>query len=283
MRSTVDGPVSPIGREGTGNNNNNNNNNTTTTTTTTTNENSGNSGSQYALCALGVGLVALGIVMIVWSVVPADNSSNNNNSSSSGGGGSTSGRKHKASSVAFVLVGSGVVMLLLSLCLGMRNKQREQQRLQEAHNRGGAAAREQEERQTAEEQAHRYAVPSYEEAVGSGQYPVRQSNLRPSTSQLPSYDDLVQVDGVQFESEGSEVTTTGSQPATPAPTAPSAAASTSNRRPGKNSRKLLPIKIRRIKSEKMHMKNIDNSLPATGLSIEPLTPPPQYEDKMPPL
>lgn len=126
-------------------------------------------------------------------------------------------------------------------------------------------------------------MPSYEEAIGSGQYPVRQSNLRPSTSQLPSYDDLVQVDGVQFESEGSEVTTPGSQPATPAPTAPSAAASTSNRRPGKNSRKLLPIKIRRIKSEKMHMKNIDNSLPATGLRIEPLTPPPQYEDKMPPL
>ncbi|XP_034393339.1 transmembrane protein 51a [Cyclopterus lumpus] len=277
MRSSVDGPVSPLGREGTGNNNNNNNNNNNTTT----NENSGNSGSQYALCALGVGLVALGIVMIVWSVVPADAASNNS-SSSSGGGGNTSGRKHKASSVAFVLVGSGVVMLLLSLCLGMRNKQREQQRLQEAHNRGGAAAREQEERQTAEEQAHRYAVPSYEEAVGSGQYPVRQSNLRPSTSQLPSYDDLVQVDGVQYESEGSEVTTTGSQTA-PAPTAPSAVASTSNRRPVKNGRKLLPIKIRRIKSEKMHMKNIDNSLPATGFSIEPLTPPPQYEDKMPPL
>ncbi|XP_075950498.1 transmembrane protein 51a [Anarhichas minor] len=279
MRSSVDGPVGPVGREGTGNNNNNNNNNNTS------NENSGNSGSQYALCALGVGLVALGIVMIVWSVVPADMAGN---SSRPGGGGVTSGKKHKASSVAFVLVGSGVVMLLLSLCLGMRNKQREQQRLQEVQNRGGVAAREQEERQTAEEQAHRYAVPSYEEAVCSGQYPVRQSNLRPSTSQLPSYDDLVQVDGVQYEFEGSEVTTTGSQPA-PAPTAPpaataaAAAAATSNRRPGKNSRKLLPIKIRRIKSEKLHMKNIDNSLPATGFSIEPLTPPPQYEDKVPPL
>ncbi|XP_031700873.1 transmembrane protein 51a [Anarrhichthys ocellatus] len=278
MRSSVDGPVGPVGREGTGNNSNNNNN--------TSNENSGNSGSQYALCALGVGLLALGTVMIVWSVVPADVAGNNSSS------GVTSGKKHKASSVAFVLVGSGVVMLLLSLCLGMRNKQREQQRLQEVQNRGGVAAREQEERQTAEEQAHRYAVPSYEEAVCSGQYPVRQSNLRPSTSQLPSYDDLVQVDGVQYEFEGSEVTTTESQPA-PAPTAPpaataaaaaaAAAAATSNRRPGKNSRKLLPIKIRRIKSEKLHMKNIDNSLPATGFSIEPLTPPPQYEDKVPPL
>ena len=138
---------------------------------------------------------------------------------------------------------------------------------------------------SAEEQAHRYAVPSYEEVVGSGQYPVRQSNPRPSTSQLPSYDELVQVDGVQYEFEGSEATTNGSQPA-PASIAsapPAAAASTSNHRAGKNSRKLLPIKIRRIKSEKLHMKNIDNAQEAPGFSIEPLTPPPQYEDKVPPL
>lgn len=272
MHSSADLPPSSLGREGPGSNNNNNNNNSSNS------ENSGNSGSQYALCALGVGLVALGIVMIVWSVVPADAAGNT--SSSLGGHGDTGGRKNKASSVAFVLVGSGVAMLLLSVCLGMRNKQREQQRLQEAQNHRGVAANTQEERETAEEQAQRYAVPTYEEAVGSGQYPVRQSNLRPSTSQLPSYDDLVQVDGVQYEFEGSEVTNTGSQPAL-ASSAPTA--STSNRRPGRNTRKLLPIKIRRIKSEKLHMKNIDNSQPAAGMSIEPLTPPPQYEDKVPPI
>lgn len=96
-------------------------------------ESSGNSGSQYALCALGVGLVALGIVMIVWSVVPADTSGN------SSVAGDTSNRKNKASSVAFVLVGSGVAMLLLSLCVGMRNKQREQLQLQEAQNRREAS------------------------------------------------------------------------------------------------------------------------------------------------
>ncbi|KAL3064032.1 hypothetical protein OYC64_000351 [Pagothenia borchgrevinki] len=272
MRSSVDVPPSAVGRGVAGSNNNNNNNNSSSS------ENTGNSGSQYALCALGVGLVALGIVMIVWSVVPADAAGNNNNSSSSGSGedSGTSGRKHKASSVAFVLVGSGVVMLLLSLCLGMRNKQQEQLMLQEAQSHR-VAAREQVERETAEEQAERYAVPSYEEVVGSGQYPVSQSNLRPSPSQLPSYDDLVQVDGVQYEFEGSEVTTPGSQPAPPA------AASTSNRKAGKNNRKLLPIKIRRIKSEKLQMKNIDNSQPAAGFSIEPLTPPPQYEDKVPPI
>lgn len=96
-------------------------------------ESSGNSGSQYALCALGVGLVALGVVMIVWSVVPADVSGN---SSSVGG---TSNRKNKASSVAFVLVGSGVAMLLLSLCVGMRNKQRETLQLQDTQNRREAS------------------------------------------------------------------------------------------------------------------------------------------------
>nr|XP_046252792.1 transmembrane protein 51a [Scatophagus argus]XP_046252793.1 transmembrane protein 51a [Scatophagus argus] len=263
MNSTVDRPPNHLDRGGIDSNSNNNN----------SSEDSGNSGSQYALCALGVGLVALGIVMIVWSVVPADTASN---SSSSGVHGETNKRKNKVSSVAFVLVGSGVAMLLLSLCLGMRNKQREQLRLQQSQNHRGAAARPQEERETAEEQAQRYAVPTYEEAVGSGQYPVRQSNLRPSISQLPSYDDLVQVDGVQYETEGSEVTA-GSQP-TLAPAAPTVAASTSNRK-----RKLLPIKIRRIKSEKLHMKSIDSSQPAAGISIEPLTPPPQYEDKVPPI
>ncbi|XP_028266455.1 transmembrane protein 51a [Parambassis ranga] len=271
MRSTVDEPPGPAG--GSGGNRSNNNNNSTP-------ENIGNSGSQYALCALGVGLIALGVVMIVWSVVPAEAAVNGSSSSGGGGGGSseTSDRKNKASSVAFVLAGSGVAMLLLSLCLGMRNKQRERLRLQEAQNHR-VAARELEERETAAEQAQRYAVPTYEEVVCSGQYPVRQSNFRPSSSQLPSYDDLVQVDGIQYENEGPEVTTTGSQPAP----ASSAAASTSNRRPGKNNRKLLPIKIRRIKSEKLHMKNVDNSQPAAGMSIEPLTPPPQYEDKVPPL
>lgn len=130
---------------------------------------------------------------------------------------------------------------------------------------------------SAEEQAQRYTVPSYEEAVGSGQYPVSQSNLRTSAFQLPSYDDLVQVDGLQLESEGPEAGNTGSQ------SAPATAASTSNRRPGKNNRKLLPIKIRRIKSEKLRVKNTDSAQPDAGISVEPLTPPPQYEDKVPPI
>lgn len=127
---------------------------------------------------------------------------------------------------------------------------------------------------SAEEQARRYAVPSYEEAVGNSQSPAPQSALRPSVSQLPSYEDLVQVDGVTFESEDAEGA------ATRPPAVPAAA---SNRRAGKSNRKLLPIKIRRIKSEKSHVKNVEPSQPAAGISIEPLTPPPQYEDKVPPI
>ncbi|XP_061125641.1 transmembrane protein 51a [Syngnathus typhle] len=273
MRSSVDGQASPLSRGHTNDNNNNNNNNSSSI-----NENNGNSGSQYALCALGVGLVALGIVMIVWSVVPASPTGNNSNSSASGGEGDSYGnRKSKASSVAFVLVASGVVMLMLSLCLGMRNKQREQRMLQEAQNRRGVTARENGDVETAEQDTQRYAVPTYEEAVGSGHYPVRQSNLQPSPSQLPSYDDLVQVDGVRYEIEGAELADPGSQLGSTSSTAP-AALSASNRKPGKSARKLLPIKIRRIKSEK-----VPNCQPTASISIEPLTPPPQYDDKVAPL
>lgn len=254
MRSSTNASTNHNGRHSSG-------------TTTVNNNNTGNSGSQYALCALGVGLVALGIVMIVWSVVPADPTANN----SIGIDPDPTGKKQKASSVAFVLVGSGVAVLLLSMCLGMRNKQREQQFLQQQQQAQNQATG-QIDAETAEEQARRYAVPSYEEAVGSGQYPVTQSSLRPSVSQLPSYDDLVTVDGLQYENEGASAntaTTTAEQP------------TSSNRRLGKN--KLLPIKIRRIKSEKLHMKDADVPQAPTQISIEPLTPPPQYEDKVPPL
>uniref|UniRef100_A0A1A8MV09 Transmembrane protein 51a n=4 Tax=Nothobranchius TaxID=28779 RepID=A0A1A8MV09_9TELE len=271
MRSSENGP--PCSPNGEGVNSNGGNNNSNNNMPRARSEIRGNSGSQYAVCALGVGLIALGVVMIVWSVVPSE-TSGNNSSSGSGGNSSIDSRRNKASSVAFVLAGSGVAMLLLSLCLGMRNKQREQLRLQELQNQREAAAQEQ--RETTEEQARRFAVPTYEEAVGSGQYPVRQSNLRPSFSQLPSYDELVQVDGVQYENEGSDVTTQSSG-------APDDAVSTTNHRPEKNSLKLLPIKLRRIKSEKLPEKSADVSQPTVDIGVEPLTPPPQYDDKVPPL
>lgn len=77
-----------------------------------------NSGAQYATAALGVGLIALGIVMIVWSVVPAGSGGNSSRP------GMDSSQVRETSSVAFVLVGGGVALLLLSVCLSIRNKHR---------------------------------------------------------------------------------------------------------------------------------------------------------------
>lgn len=77
-----------------------------------------NSGAQYATAALGVGLIALGIVMIVWSVVPAGSGGNSSRP------GMESTQVKETSSVAFVLVGGGVALMLLSVCLSIRNKHR---------------------------------------------------------------------------------------------------------------------------------------------------------------
>ncbi|KAL1021268.1 hypothetical protein UPYG_G00010960 [Umbra pygmaea] len=231
------------------------------------NNSPGNSGSQYALCALGVGLVALGIVMIVWSVVPSEVAGSNS------GGNSKPDNRGRASSIAFFLVGAGVSMLLLSLCLGMRNRQREQQALLQGPILGAdnVSARE-EEAETAEERAQRYNVPTYEEAVGSGQYPISQSNLRHSSSQLPTYDDLV--DSVQIRMEGCASANTAFSAAAAAP---------ANSQAGCLGLKLLPVNIRRIQSEKLFMKDTGTCQPPEGISIEPLTPPPMYEDKVPQL
>lgn len=88
------------------------------------------SGAHYALCALGVGLIALGIVMIVWTVIPMDGETSPPNKP----GNSTqvpknsderdeeSSENAKSSTVAMVLVGVGAALLLLSICLGVRSK-----------------------------------------------------------------------------------------------------------------------------------------------------------------
>ncbi|XP_067243365.1 transmembrane protein 51b [Chanodichthys erythropterus] len=244
------------------------------------------SGSQYALCALGVGLVALGIVMIVWSIVPSDGTQSHNATNT--GNGSATGDEVKTSSVAYVLVGSGAAMLLLAVCLGVRNKKRMRQR--ETAGAGGAdyvdrVRRDQDEESTGEPVSPSYDVPTYEEAVTSGRYPIRQSNLRQSY-QLPSYEDLIGA----VENEGQQPREgNGPQPA-PGPE-PQPAAPTSSSQPARSSsrasRLLRPLRVRRIKSEKLHVKdirlNIQNPEQSRVVAIEPLTPPPQYEDKPPQL
>ncbi|XP_056591647.1 transmembrane protein 51b [Triplophysa dalaica] len=241
--------------------------------------NEGNSsGSQYALCALGLGLVALGAVMIVWTIVPSDVVQSQNGTAPGLNNGK--GEDGKTTSVAYVLVGVGIAMLLLALCLGVRNKKRRRQSETAGVRSPNYVGREHE--ASNEEPNPSLDVPTYEEAVTSGQYPIRQSNLRQSY-QLPSYEDLiaaVENDGQQPSGgNGQEAPTPGPQPAVPS--------SQPARSGSRASRILRPLRVRRIKSEKLHMKDVRLNIqsPAQGgvVTIEPLTPPPMYEDKPPQL
>lgn len=91
------------------------------------------SGAHYALCALGVGLIALGIVMIVWTVIPMDGEASSGSPTKLGNSTAVpddvdddeeASESTKSSTVAMVLVGVGAALLLLSICLGVRNKRR---------------------------------------------------------------------------------------------------------------------------------------------------------------
>ncbi|XP_029103856.1 transmembrane protein 51b [Scleropages formosus] len=233
------------------------------------------SGTQYALCTLGVGLVALGAVMIIWTIVPSEAAHNDSNGTVTGGG--VLDPNGKTSSVAFVLVGAGTAILLLAICLAVRSKRQQQQhRETQANNAPYMNYTPGEQAESAEEPGPNYDVPTYEEAVTSGQYPVRQSNLRMSTSQLPSYEDLV--DAVENDGESQE-------PSQPSPAPAAAVGPAPSRHGSRSSRILRPFRVRRIKSEKLHLKdlrlNIRGPSQAEPVTIEPLTPPPQYEEKMP--
>ncbi|CAJ1050547.1 transmembrane protein 51b [Xyrichtys novacula] len=269
---------------------------------------SSGSGAHYALCALGVGLIALGIVMIVWTVIPMDGEASGGSSNSSGNSTNVPGGtddddedendRTKSSSVAMVLVGVGVAMLLLSICLGVRNKRRARNRSNQPAATGGPFMDHIPGEQEDVPDPSTYNVPTYEEAVGSGNYPVRQSNLRQSTSQLPSYEDII----AAVENEGAEPSNNPTEetplndptPASPQPAAepqpdhPALAPNPSlpTRSSSRASRLLRPLRVRRIKSDKLHLKDFRlqiRSPTQNPVTIEPITPPPQYENKMPEL
>ncbi|KAJ8260038.1 hypothetical protein GJAV_G00176370 [Gymnothorax javanicus] len=222
--------------------------------------------------------------MIVWSVVPAK--AGGNDSSVSEADEAEQETKGKTSSVAFVLVGAGVALLLLAICLSVRNKTRQPQR--RAQGTASTYRLPGEQGETEDENRPNFDVPTYEDAVGSGQYPIRQSNLRNSTSQLPSYEDLIEA----VENEGREPAAgTGQDPPQPGPAAeatqPASEAQPAQpaRRSTRSGRLLRPLKLRRIKSDKPVLKDLHlkfhNAAPAGPITIEPLTPPPQYEDNAP--
>lgn len=262
-------------------------------------------GAHYALCALGVGLIALGIVMIVWTVIPMDRKSSSGNPPTTLAANSTVPTEEeedeekdrtKSSTVAMVLVGVGGAMLLLSICLGVRSKRRARDQRNQPVAAGvpfiDHVATDQEE---APDHAA-YSVPSYEDAVGSGNYPVRQSNLRNSTSQLPSYEDII----AAVENEGlgptsnhpTEDTPLNDPASAPAPesqgeaNSPERNPSLPARSSSRASRFLRPLRVRRIKSDKLHLKDFRLQIRTptqNPVTIEPITPPPGYENKMPEL
>ena len=152
-----------------------------------------------------------------------------------------------------------------------------------------------------------YDVPTYDEVVGSDTYPVRHSNLRNSMTRLPSYEDIL----AAVENEGGAETdghAPSEDPPSPAPAAlpdaaadddagaaaaatpddPGAAESANppSRSSSRASRILAPLRVRRFMSDKRHLKVFRlhiRSPTHNPVTIEPITPPPQYDDKPPDL
>nr|XP_054594799.1 LOW QUALITY PROTEIN: transmembrane protein 51-like [Nothobranchius furzeri] len=250
-------------------------------------ETSGSS-AHYVLCTFGVGLIAFGVIMIVWTVIPQEQGTTP---------GLTQRSRQRPPSVALVLVGAGVAMLLLSICLGLRSKRRSQNSANEAETLRDPFMQ----RVAGQEQQTGpkcYNVPSYEEVIGSEDYPVRQSNLRRNNTLLPSYEDII----AAVENERTEPTnapredaplndqtpTSGQPTADPAADPASLAHTPSmpTRSGSKASRLLKPLRVRRIKSDKLHLKDFRlqiRSPTQNPVTIEPITPPPQYDGKMPEL
>ncbi|TSN76546.1 Transmembrane protein 51 [Bagarius yarrelli] len=216
------------------------------------NSSSSSSASQYATAALGVGLIVLGIVMILWSVVPVGTPVNNSQT--------VEGQVRNTSSVGFVLLGTGVGMLLLSLFLGIQSRYRAQR---QPSSSVSTEQGQQGERQP--DEAEQYTVPSYEEVVGSVEFPISQFSPRQnSTTQLPAYEELIETTRDEVEGSGPPAHKNGSESTHILPHRTD--------RPGP---KLIPLKARR--------KSSSSSPQITVSTIEPLTPPPQYEENPPEL
>ncbi|KAK3540308.1 hypothetical protein QTP70_029545 [Hemibagrus guttatus] len=219
------------------------------------NSSSSSSASQYATAALGVGLLVLGIVMILWSVVPLGTDLNHSQS--------IAGQVRNTSSVGFVLLGTGVSMLLLSLFLGIQNKYRA---MRQPNSSANTEQGQQVERQP--DESEQYTVPSYEEVVGNPEYPISQFSPRQnSTTQLPAYDELIETTQDEVEGSGLPAHTNGADNLNPTHMLP--------HRTDRSRLKLLPLETRR--------KSSSCSPQVTVCSIEPLTPPPQYEENPPEL
>lgn len=231
----------------------------------------GSSGISYALTALGVGMLALGILMMVWSMVPGfgkDDGAQGSNSSSA----ATEESKHKVSQISYILCAGGVSLLLISICLSVREKKR--RRAQEGATGARAEAAILPEGDVDGET--RLAVPTYDEVMqGDGvlslESPDASGGGEPNLVSLPSYESLVDV-GLP-SSSSNEVSAAASA-------VPSAEARSARPAP-RTGRRFSSKKIRRILSDKSHLKRFRLNLSSTNttvVNLEPLTPPPLYED-----
>lgn len=232
-------------------------------------------GSHYALTAIGLGMLVLGVIMAMWNLVPGFSSGekptgHGNNKTESGSG----ILKSKTFSVAYVLVGAGVMLLLLSICLSIRDKRKQRQGEEMAHiqHQVGVEPHTQEEDSQEEEEevedSSRYYVPSYEEVMNTNYSERREldQNPRMSTS-LPSYESLTGLDETSPTAARADGEASHANPP--------------DRQNSKLAKRLKPLKVRRIKSEKLHLKDFRINLPDKNVpppSIEPLTPPPQYDE-----
>lgn len=114
----------------------------------------------------------------------------------------------------------------------------------------------------------RYYVPSYEEVMNTHYSEAREPEQNPRMSiSLPSYESLTGLDETTPTTTRADVETNPGQPP--------------DRQNSKLAKRLKPLKVRRIKSEKLHLKDFRINLPDKNVpppSIEPLTPPPQYDE-----
>ncbi|XP_063001155.1 transmembrane protein 51 [Elgaria multicarinata webbii] len=235
-------------------------------------------GSHYALTAIGLGMLVLGIIMAVWNLVPGfgltakPHSAGNSSKMDTGGGGF---HKSKSFSVAYVLVGAGILLLLFSICLNVRDRRKQRQNGEMTRIQPQVSVEHQRQEDSQEDDSDtvsRYYVPSYEEVVNADYPQVRDTDggARISMS-LPSYESLT----------GLDENTPTRPPADATEGRPNVERQPS-RHSSRLSKRLKPLKVRRIKSEKLHLKNIRVNLPEGNSSgrvtIEPLTPPPQYDE-----
>ncbi|XP_010183401.1 PREDICTED: transmembrane protein 51 [Mesitornis unicolor] len=229
-------------------------------------------GSHYALTAIGLGMLVLGIIMAVWNLVPGftDKPTAHAGNSSKPDRGTGGIMKSKTFSVAYVLVGAGVLLLLLSICLNIRDKKRQSEDIPHVQRPVSAEPSQQEDSQEEDEDtSSQYYVPSYEEVMNMGYSEPRDSDRSNRISvSLPSYESLTGLD------ESTQVP--GAAGAEPGPEQPP------GRHSSRLSKRLKPLKVRRIKSEKLHLKDIRLNLTegnsVAPITIEPLTPPPKYEE-----